>query len=307
METDNNTQAESQPSFADAKAPAGAEHGPAGFRFRRFRILCGDAFRHSLRSRRALIFLLLYLAVFLFIAYQFINIQERYDTTLTEHGLNSRHKKIVTAVARALFRTQAGSPLVDYLLTVPYFNIMLALVSIFGTPLLILFWKYDVLAQEIYDRTTRFLVFRASRLEFLLARYASGMMEVFLLTLVAFFLSMLWASATLSDFEWTKSFTKGFSLLLTSQAFFSVILALTVMCSTIVRRPLSALLLSFGGILFLLLMTAWLPLLSPFASLYFRGLFAGIAGNLVPTIIVYALFTGLFLRIGYSILRRRDL
>lgn len=278
-----------------------------GRRMKKLLILTKDSIVNTVTSKRAIVFLILYTGIFLLIAYGFMELQLELQKQMKAFGVSENQERMVTEIAKAFFKAQANNELVNYLLSVPFFNVALFFVSIFGTPLLIIILKYDILAQERYDGTLRFLLFRVSRLKIIASRFVSSLFEIMFLTLIAFLAAFFWAALRIPDFPLLKSFLTGLYFWGVSQLYFSVIIAFSMLFSTFVKKPITALILGFLTLFGLSILPIWVPAVSPLDLVHLGGLLAGPSISLLLSALVYLFYTGLFLLAGYFIFKRKDL
>jgi len=273
---------------------------------KKFWIIVKDNLINSIRSKKAIIFLALYFIIFWLIMYVFIEIQEYFDA-FTKHGVNNPEIKRNIKWFVRLMLNSTNNELINHLMSVPFFNIGLFILTLSGTPLLILIAKYDVLNQEIYDGTIRFFLFRVSRMKIYFAKYLSSMLEFAILTFFALIVSVIWAVIALPRLNFLHSFYAGIKFWLVSQLFLSVFVSLTLMISVLIRKPFISLLLSFLGLLIFILLTIWFNYISPLNSLYLKGLFYGVSLELLISAIGYITFSAIFLSIGAFVFQRKNL
>ncbi|MFH1037577.1 MAG: ABC transporter permease subunit [PVC group bacterium] len=274
---------------------------------RKLLILILDGLLGSFRSKKAILSLILYLGIFFTFCYGFIKVEEKIIRELENQGINETSRKVVSAAVTRILREKDDTRIVDFLLTVPYFNTAVFILSIFCTPLLILLLRYDVPAREICDGTLRFLTFRVSRPVFLLARFLGGAIEFALITLAAHCAAIFWVKARIPLFPAGESFRAGLSFWLRLQFFFSVFIALALLVSVTVRKPVHSLLLAVLAVLALFLLPIWTDYLSPFDIKYIGGLFSGPAFPLYRTLGAYLGFAALFFGAAALLFQRKNL
>ncbi|MDP8237320.1 MAG: ABC transporter permease subunit [Candidatus Erginobacter occultus] len=274
---------------------------------RKLLILIGDGLAGSFRSRRAILFLFLYLGIFFVFCYGFIRVEARIVGELEGQGVNEPARTAVAGMAERVLRDRDETGIVDFLLTMPFFNTALFVLSIFATPGLILLLRYDIPAREIEDGTPRFFTFRVSRSVFLSARFLGGIAEFALITLVAHCAAIGWAAAVITGFPAGESFRAGLQFWLRLQLFFAVFIALSLLVSTAVRKPFLSLLLAAAAVLVLLIIPAWTDYLSPFDINYVGGLFAPSSLPLYRSLGACAGFSLLFFSGAVLIFRRKNL
>lgn len=287
---------------------------------RNFFILTFDNFLNSFRTKRALIFLILYLGVFGLVTFGFIKatqeieeqIQAEISRNLEDQGITGISQNLATsmttqmaeAFARDFLETQ-DNEIINFLLKTPFLNIMLFLVTLFGTPLLILILKYDTLTQEIYDGTLRFLLFRTSRKDIFFAKFLSGVIEFAILTLIAFLLAYLWSGLY---FDKWMDIGIGMKFWLLSQLFLSTFIAFYLSISVIFKKPFYSLLTACIASLLLLLAPLKISYISPFDSSYLRGFFFPYSSFEFQIMIFgFLALTATFLLVGFYIFRKKTL
>ena len=274
---------------------------------RNFWILLKDNFLSSLRAKKTIVFVILYFVIFAVITYSYREIEARLGLELMQYEMAPEARNAIFTFARDFLKVQEDNKLIDFLMTVPFYNVILFLVTLFATPLLILIVKYDTPVQEISEGTMRYLVFRVSRIKIILAKFLSSIIEFFLLTFLVLVIALLWAKWQIPYVEYFKNFKTGIHFWLVVQPFLYFFIAFSLMISVIVRRPITSLLFSFLGILFFAMVPIWLKNISPFDIKYFRGLFYDSSPELYTSIGIYTLCTFIFLGIAIFIFNRRDL
>lgn len=172
---------------------------------RQLYILISEQLRSSLRTRKALFFLLLYLGVFAGSMWLFFKIQERFAEEVLASGVSSFQRAFMERFALNFLENAADDHTVlDFLLHVPVVNVILYTISLLGTPLLVLLLGYEKLAQEVYDGTVRYLVFRTSRMQIFFSKYVSSMLEIGVVTALATVFILSWASMKVPGFQWKE-------------------------------------------------------------------------------------------------------
>lgn len=284
-----------------------------------FFVLLQDHLINSLRTKKALIFLCLYLGVFGLIAYGLFQAQNFINKELDAQGISeSQREAVLNFSRRAVNQLDFGQQeeLINFLINIPFLNIMLFAVTIFGTPFLILILNYDKISQEIYDGTLRYLLFRTSRLEIFLAKFLSGVIETAVITFTALFLALLWGSTQIEKFDFVKSFFHGVRFWFIAQVFLAIFVAFSLLFSSLFKKPFHALLTSFIGFCVMGLIPLFAELhtlpsearfLSPFENFYMQGMLFDFSPQLYQSLGFFGLFTAIFLGIGYAIFYRKDL
>lgn len=273
-----------------------------------FWILTWDNLKNSLRAKKAMIFLVLYLLVFGLITYVFFNVQNHIEEQILAQGASSLQVSFMSNfVKNVLTNVGDGSKVIDFLFNVPPINIVLFFVSLIGTPFLLFIINYDRVSQEIYDGTIRYILFRATRFKIFFAKFFSGLLECSLITLLALFLGILWGSLKYSSVDFTVSMTYGLRYWFIAQVFLAVFVACTLLASAIFKKPFTSLVFCFIFYVFLVIIQFFIPYISPYDSVYFEGLFFHNSLPLLFSLAVYAGFTAIFLTAGYQIFKRKDL
>ncbi len=270
-------------------------------------LLSKDNFLNAFRSKKAVIFLLLYVIVFGLIMYGFSHVQQEINNQFRSQGISSAQQDFMIQFAKNFLQAENQNQVMHFLLTVPFFNIALFLVTIFGTPLLILIVKYDILAQEISDKTFRFLLFRTTKWKIYIAKFISSVLEFAVITFIAFLIAVLWAKSSISDFDWERSLSAGLYFWIISQVFLAVFMAFNMLISVMVKKPFQALLLSCLGLFTFTILPVWFDYLSPFNMVYLNGLFYGFSRELFLSLASYFIFIFLFLGLGFVIFNRKNL
>jgi ABC-type transport system involved in multi-copper enzyme maturation permease subunit len=273
-----------------------------------FLILVKDHLASSIRTKKGIILLLLYLAVFALVAYGFFQVHNLINKELNSRGISEEQRTFVIFFAEnALRQSNAVQEFVDFLLRVPFINIALFLVTLIGTPFLILLLSYDKISQEVYDGTLRYLLFRTSRLKIYLAKFLSAAIEIGVITFIALLIALVWGSFKLNNFDFSESFGYGMRFWLIAQPFLWISIAFVLIFSSLFRKPFHALLCSCLGLLGLAILPHWVDYVSPFDSFYLKGLFVNFSPKLYLSLGFFCFFAALFLGIGFSIFNKKDL
>jgi len=270
-------------------------------------ILVQDSLVHSLRTRRAALFLALYAGVFFLLSYGFIRIQEKISLALAERGVDETSRTMVAGMVKGLVKKTGDSQAVDFFFAAPFLNIALFVATILGTPALIILSKYDLVARETDDGSFRYLTFRVSRIQILVSRLVSSVLEYGAISLFILTGATLWAKARIASFPLGPSLAAGLGFWLKSQFFLLIFICLAIAASVIVRRSFLALLLSFAVALIFLLLPFWTDYLSPFDPEYLRGLLYPLSPPLYLTLSAYLVFSAFFFTFAAAIFSRKNL
>lgn len=272
----------------------------------RFLILFKDQISTSWRSKKAILFLVLYMSVFLLLALGIITIQTKIFEQFREQGIAQTQQDIALTFGRRALRSQ-NNDIIDFLIDVPFINIALFLVTIFGTPLLLLLLNYDKIAQEVYDGSFRYILFRTSRRSIYLSKFLGSIVECAIITFIALMTALLWAKWQISDLDLSKSFLYGLRFWTIGQVFLWVFIAFSLMFSTFFQKAFSALLVTASALFILFILPFWIGYISPYDLNYLSGLFFPTSPELFQSLITYLIFTLIFLSGGYFWFSRKDL
>jgi ABC-type transport system involved in multi-copper enzyme maturation permease subunit len=274
---------------------------------RKLLILIFDGLAGFFRSKRAILFLVLYLGIFFLFCSGFIRAEAKITGELDRQGVNEPARTAVSKMVQDILRERDEHRIVDFLLTLPFFNTALFVLSIFGTPGLILLLRYDTPAREIREGTMRFFTFRVSRTTWLLARFLGGVVEFALITLAAHCAAIGWAAAAIPGFPAAAGFWAGLQFWLRLQLFFAVFISLSLLVSTAVPKPFLSLPLAAAAVLLLLILPAWTDYLSPFDLHYVGGLFSPPSLPLYRALGACGAFSLIFFGAAAWIFKRRNL
>ncbi len=266
-----------------------------------FLVILSDHLKQAFRSKKAIVFLALYLAVFFFIAHNILELQRTVSEGLDEQGSG------VKLIVMGLLRANTDPTLVKFLDTVPFMNVALFFVSIFGTPILLLIQNYDKISQDVYDGTIRYVAFRSKRWQIYTAKFASSVLECALVTLLAIVPAVIWAKLKIPRFDFNESIMFGLRYWAIALVFLSVICAFSLMWSSILRKPFSVLIASFVGLFALMLIPVWVPYASPFDGYYTRGLMQNMGFEFFASIGAYLGFCLLFFGVGFVVFQKKDI
>lgn len=273
-----------------------------------FFILTWDTLKNSLRTKKAIVFLILYLLVFGLITYGFFSLQENIELQIQQQGISPLQKSFMFGFARSIIANQAEtSPVIQFLFSVPAINIILFFVTLIGTPLLLFILNYDKVSQEIYDGTIRYVLFRASRFKIFFSKFLGSLIECSAITFVALILGVLWGSIRFESVDFSESIGFGIRYWLIAQVFLAVFVALSLMASAIFKKPFVSLIVCFVSYVAMPIIPFYISYISPYDKKYFEGLFFHNSPELFLALLIYTLYTTLFLGIGYFIFRRADL
>lgn len=261
----------------------------------------------SLKTRKAIIFLVLYLAVFGLVMFAFFKGMEQVTIQFSAQGISQFQQQFAYALASSVIRGSAEtSPIVAYLAGLHPVVIFQYFVMLIGTPIFILLVGYDKIAQEVYDGTIRYITFRTSRLTYYLAKFCSGLLENALVTLIATVAICTWATFWLPGFTLEMSLPAIIRLWLIAQIFLLVPTAGVLMVSGIFRKPFAALVASFSLAIAILISNIWIPYLSPLDGIVFSGLFFDLSPELLGSLAVYFCMSVGYLLIGFFFFSRKD-
>jgi hypothetical protein len=259
----------------------------------------------SIRSRKAFVFFGFYLAILYFMSIGFIKIQEEIFREFARQGLSEQTSEVMLRFVVRFLHTEKG-PIIDYIMTIPFFNIILFSTTIFVTPLIILIIKYDILSQEIDDKTLRYQLIRTSRNRIYLAKTISSIIEVGCISLIAVLLAVIVANAQIYDLNFKKTFM--FSLyfwgILQIHLFFFI--TYIQLMSTFIQKNY-VLLVSALIIFSMYLVQIWIKYISPLDFIYFRKLFFGPSLELLTSLLVYVMFGIFFFLVGLKFFKVKNI
>lgn len=271
-------------------------------------VLIWDNLKNSLRTKKAIVFLILYLAVFGLIMYAFFYVQENIERQLSEQGFSDYQRIFITGFGRSIIRNNIeNEAVVNFLFSVPPINIIMFFVTLIGTPLLLFILNYDKVSQEIYDGTIRYFLFRVSRFQLYSSKFLSSVIECAAITFIALFLGILWASIRYRSVDFVESIGYGLRYWLIAQFFLVVFIAFSLMASSIFKKPFVALIVSFVSYLVMAVIPFFVAYVSPYDAVYFEGLFFNNSPQLFISLAAYLGFAAVFLTTGYLIFKRADL
>lgn len=240
-----------------------------------------------------------------FLAIGFIKIQEEIVHEFARQGISEQSSEVMFRFVTRFLRTQEG-PIIDYILSVPFFNLVLFSATLFVTPLIILIIKYDVLSQECDDKSLRFQLIRTSRSRIYLAKMISSIVEVGSISLAAVFLAVVIVNAQIFDlgFQKTFSYSMYFWLLLQIHLFFFI----TFIHLMSVWVSKNYVLLASSLVIFVLyLIQIWVHYISPLDFAYIRKLFYGPSWELTTALLVYTSFGLVCYTIGFILFKRKNI
>lgn len=271
-------------------------------------VLIKEQCSYAFTTKKVLLFLLLYAGAFIGSMWIFFEIQKTITEGFRSQNIGTFQQEFMTGFAMSILEGKAGNtPLLDFLLHVPVVHVILFLVTIFGTPLLILLLGYDKISQEIYDGTIRYMVFRTSRGKIFLSKFLSGLLEIAFVTGLVTLFILFWASFQIPDFQWMRSLGYGLHYWIISLVFLAPFVAYSLMCSAFFRKPFLALVTSFVGWIVMVVLTFLVDYVSPYDGQYMQGLFYYFSPELLYACLVYTIFSLLFLGVGYVVFTKRDL
>lgn len=271
-------------------------------------ILIWDNLKNSLRTKKAIIFLALYLLVFWLILSLFFSFHASWDEQINRQGISSFQKTLMSTFVTDTFENASeNSPMLQFMMNVPPVNVVLFIVSLIGTPLLLFIMNYDKISQEVYDGTIRYLLFRVSRLKIFLAKFLSSLIECSTITLLALVLGVALASARFESVHFIVSMSYGIRYWFISLFFLMVFLAFSLMTSAIFKKPFTSLIVCFVFYAFMPFLPTLVPYISPFDGAYFNGLFFNNSFRLLFSLLIYLFFTGILFGTGYYIFKKEDL
>ena len=278
-------------------------------------ILIKDNLFLSFKTKKGFIFVILYLLVFGLITYGFIEINHEVERQLSyeleRQGFSGIENSFATTMTRNMAEEFATDILVtrndqviNFLIDIPFLNIMLFLVSLFGTPLLIIILKYDAINSDTYDGSMRYLLFRVSRTKIVLAKFISSVLEFAILTLISLIIAFFCAELF---FEIKLNFWHGLRFWALSHFMLSIFSALAIMFSVLFKKPFHSLIFCFVALFSFIFLAIKFDYISPFDEVYFSGFFYNYSPELLSSLAAYSVFSILFLGIGIFVFNRKNL
>ncbi len=280
--------------------------------------------RESLRSRRALTLVGLYLLVATLSAYLFVSAVKALESQLA--AVTAGAGDATAQMALGLARSEGYHKLLSmftlgdvhkasYLAGLPPMGLFMVLAMLTLIPWLVALTASDQVAGDLHLRTVRFVALRASRGAFVLGKLLSQVLLIAAVTLAAFVPAIFFGQKDLKSFDASATllFLVGTAPALLAYAF--AFLGLTSLASQLVGTPGRARALTLG--LFALLWLAGLPepsLQSPIGVLAYLSPWQLKMGFLGPeasgrnlTLALALGYGALFTALGYLTFRRRDL
>ena len=274
---------------------------------RHFFILLKDNLIQALKSKKSILFLVLYLAIFGLIVHGIKEAQKEILLQLGEQG------GIDPALSRVGFNFAVefldirNNDIIQQFLSIPFYSIQLFGVLLLGTPFLIQLIHYDKIAQEVSDGTFRYQLFRTSRGNIYWAKVASALIEIAIITFIATVLAVLYGELTLTYFEFWDVMKASLTYWLMGLVPLLTFSSLVLFFSAWVKRPFIALLLPGIAVLAAFIMMAWYPHFSPFHIDYWKGFFLPNTHLMWKSIGIYLGITAVISSAGYLIFKRKDL
>lgn len=271
-----------------------------------FITLLKDNLTSALKSKKALVFLALYLILFSLVINGIKEFQQEFFAELAIQQATTPELMPLFFEVMGRFSTNSGE-FIGALFTIPPYSLQLFAVTLFGTPILLLMVHYDKLAQEISDGTYRYLLFRTSRAKIYWAKWGSAVLEITLVTFLATLFAVVYGHFSLSFFQTGEIFAASMRFWLAGLPFLIAFSSLVLMFSVMVRRPFTALLLSASAVVISALLLIWVPDISPFYWENWKGFFLPGTPLMIKSILIYLGYAALFSSIGFAVFRWRDL
>lgn len=279
--------------------------------------------RESLRSRRALTLVGLYLLVATLSSYIFVSAVRAVESQI---AAAAKTASVSAEVALGVARSQGYRQILDlltfgdsrkaaYLASLPPMGLFVAVAMLTMIPWLVALTAADQVAGDLHLRTVRFVALRASRAAFVLGKLLAQVLLVGAVTALSFVPAVLLGVKYLQSFDLnaTLLFLAATAPALLAYAF--AFLGLTSLASQLSSTPGRARALTIG--LFALLWLAGLPVpgtesvlalvayLSPWQLK--MGFFAPDAAARTGAIGLALAYGAVFTTLGYLAFRRRDL
>ena len=275
-----------------------------------FLALFTDSFLGDLRSKRLIVFLILYLGVFGLLMYLFLQIQTTVSQEIVEQGISPMEQDFIRFFLIGIIRGgagDAGMTVVRFVENTPFLNVALLVVATYGTPILLGILNYDKISQEIYDGSIRFKLYRTKRSTFYLAKFFSSFAISLVATGIALLATLAWAQLSIPQFNGGEALTVGLRLWVMSNLFLMVFLALFIAFSSWFTKSFTALSVCIVAYITLLLLPFWVPWISPYDSRYMLPMFSPHLENLWLPIGSFTFMTVTLLYLGYLRFAHRDL
>jgi len=272
-----------------------------------------------LRTKRVLIYGVLYLLIALLIGYGstrgFATVEE---AAMEESNLSAEQvRELATEFAESnrddLLEVLNLSPaqLSDTLISAPL-GAGYLLLSLWFLPFLILLFSYDAIGVNLARRTFCYSTFRAPRWAHVVAKWASLTIATGLVVVVGGGVVLAIASTQLASFSFDAAVAAWLRCSLALLAYSCAYVGFGVWCSTLSRSPFRALVIG-TLLLFLMELARWSVFppseFTQFISLshYRPGLWATASGGLVQALGIYLLFAAAFTGLAVATFQRRDL
>lgn len=270
-----------------------------------FFILITDNLKSALKSKKAIVFLALYLILFSLVVYAIKEFQREFFQQLALQQNPNLTPLFFEAIKQ--FLRLNNDAFINALFSIPPYSLQLFAVTLFATPVLLLLVHYDKLAQEASDGTFRYLLFRTGRAQIYWAKFASIVIEIALVTFLATIFAVLYGHFSLPFFQTKEVLKASFHFWWVGLPFLISFSSLVLLFSAMVKRPFSALLLSALAVIGAALIMIWWPQLSPFYLEYWKGFFLPGTSLMFKSILIYLGFTSLFSSLGFWVFKKKDL
>lgn len=279
--------------------------------------------RHELerlvRTKRVLIFGILYLLVALLIGYGatrgFAKLEEAAieESNLSAEEIRELASEFAESNRDELLEVLNLQPdaLSEVLISAPI-GAGYLLLSLWSLPFLVLLFAYDSIGVNLARRTYCFSTFRAPRWAHIVGRWAALSIAVWTVVLIGGGIILAVASTLLASFDASTAMQAWIRTSVVLVIYSSAYVAFGLWCSTLSRRPFRALVIG-TLLLFAMEIIRWSAFPASDVtrhislSSYRPGLWATLSGGAILSTAAYIGFTAVFLGLAIASFQRRDL
>lgn len=267
-------------------------------------LIACDEVKSALKSKRAIITFISYIALFILIGMAFNQLYARAMEQAQSYNFNETElKRLMKAVGAEVER---NSPRMEYLFTIPVAALFTFLLNFIFTSSLTIILGFDAISQEYASQSIRYILIRVSRLTFYLGKLLGQIFIVLGILNLAFMLVVL-----LSMF---KIPSQQIGPLIFHSLKYDFYLSLYAICqisfvlliSSLIQRPMLALLTaSFSPIILYVVALKHFSFLLPFK--YIQYVFDPEPSKVFIAAAAWMLFTSFNLGVALVIFSKRDL
>ena len=272
--------------------------------FSQIRMIAQDEFKMSIKTKKALLCLALYLSFFILTGLIW---NKLYSEVVTHAGQFDIQERDIQEISNMISTDiQNRYEFVKHILNIPPVALITFLISLLLAPSIALLMSYDSISAEYSNQSIRYLLIRCRRTGFYLGKLIGQCILIYFIIILGFFIMYVFTFFKYSLTQFLPTFMKCMQYSLYTCIYATTQVSFIVLLSSLCKKPMISLLWCVFAP-FLLHIFAWkyLPFIIPFK--YIDGFMHYETSALINSILAFTLFTIFNSALGCFLFTRRNI